>query len=215
MPDASIRLAIADDHPIVLQGLQQLFARHPGFEVLASCKDGDEALAAVRRGGIDVLVLDLRMPGRDGLGVLRQMAAESLKCQVVLLTAVLQDADVAEVVRLGARGLVLKESPPEALIDCVRRVHAGEQWIDQATLTRAFDHEVRRDGGRRAAGATLTPREREIVRMVAQGLRNRDVGERLFISEGTVKIHLHNVYEKLGVDGRLELVLYAQEAGLI
>jgi len=211
MSDAAIRIAIADDHAIVLHGLQQLFERQGGFDVVACSRTGDEALAVVRSQPVDILVLDLRMPGKSGLDVLREMSTDVPSCRVVLLTAALRDAVVGEIMQAGAKGIVLKESSPEDLIDCVRRVHRGHVWIDRGLLARPFDR------GTSGAGDTpaLTPREREIIRMVAQGLRNREIGQRLFISEGTVKIHLHNVYDKLGLDGRLELLLYAQENALI
>jgi DNA-binding NarL/FixJ family response regulator len=209
-----IRLVLTDDHPIVLHGLQRLFESDAHFDVVACCRDADAALAAVRRGIADVLVLDLRMPGRGGLDVLRTIAAEKLACKTLLLTAAVGDDDVVEAVRLGATGVVLKESAPEALLEGVRRVHQGEQWIDRETLTRAFGRVLRKESAAQAAAQLLTRREIEIVRMIAQGLRNRVIAERLAISEGTVKIHLHNVYEKLGVGGRLELMLYAQRQGL-
>ena len=214
MSDTPIRLVLADDHPIVLHGLQQLFERTPGFAVAASCRDGRQTLEAVRSLRPDVLVLDLRMPGMSGLDVLRAVAEEKLPCRVVLLTAALRDAEVSEAMRLGVMGIVMKESPPDALVDAVRRVHGGEQWIDRDPLMRAFGR-VARAGEGAPGGATLTAREREIVQMVSEGLRNRDIAERMKISEGTVKVHLHNVYEKLGVDGRLELVLFAQQKGLV
>src|SRR5262249_48842137 len=131
------------------------------------------------------------------------------------VTAAISDDDVVEAVRLGAWGVVLKESSPETLLECVRRGYRGEQWIDRETMTRAFGHAMQRETAKRGAGRILTPRGIEIVRMIAEGLRNRVIAERLSISEGTVKIHLHNVYEKLGIDGRLELMLYAQEKGLV
>jgi len=215
MPDAAIRVILVDDHPLVLQGLEGLFQRAGGFDVVATCADGAEALAAARRGGADVMVLDLRMPVQGDIDVLRAVQSEKLGFRVVLLTAALRDAEAAEVAKLGARGLVLKESPPEVLIACVQKVHQGEQCFDRATVARAFDRAVRTGAPGGPAGSALTPRELEIVRMIAQGLRNREIGQRLLISEGTVKIHLHNTYEKLGVDGRLELLLYAQEKGLI
>ena len=210
-----IRLVLADDHPIVLQGLQQLFERHDDFQVVASCPDGTMALAAVTEHRPDVLVMDLRMPGQSGLDVLRILSARQEPCRTVLLTAIVRDDEVMEAVKLGVRGIVLKESSPEVLVDCVRRVHRGEQWIERETVTRALQRVLNRDGSDRDAGDPLTPREIEIVRMVAQGLRNKVIAERLSISEGTVKVHLHNVYEKLAVDGRLELVLSAQQKGLI
>jgi DNA-binding NarL/FixJ family response regulator len=210
-----IRIALADDHPIVLQGLQQLFERHADFEVVCCCTTGNAALIGVRTHRPDVLVLDLRMPEGSGLDVLRAIAADKLECRTVLLTATVSDDEVVEAVRLGARGLILKESPPEALVDCVRRVFRGEQWLERETLARAFQRALDREATTRDAADALTPREIEIVRMVAQGLRNRAIAERLSISEGTVKVHLHNIYEKFAVDGRIELLLSARNKGLI
>ena len=209
-----IRLTLADDHPVVLQGLQRLFETQHDFNVVACCGSGDGALESVRNSRPDVLVLDLRMPGRSGLDVLRAMAAEKLPCRTVLLTAAITDNDLVEAVRLGVNGIIMKESPPDALVECVRRVARGEQSIERDTLAKAFGRVLRREAATREVGHTLTPREIEIVQMVAHGLRNRAIAERLAISEGTVKIHLHNIYEKLGIDGRLELMLWAQEQGV-
>jgi len=210
-----IRIVVADDHPIVLQGLQHLFDRQADFEVVATCADADATIDAVRARRPDVLVLDLRMPGHGGLGVLRALEHEGARCRTVLLTAAVTDAEVLEAVQLGASGLVLKESPPDTLLECIRRVHEGGEWIDGDTASRAVRSVIAREEATREAAGTLTPREFEIVRMVAQGLRNKTIAERLSISEGTVKVHLHNIYEKLGVGGRLELVLCAQQKGLV
>jgi DNA-binding NarL/FixJ family response regulator len=206
---------LADDHGIVLHGLERLFQAQPDCTVVASCQGGAEALAAVRRTAVDVLVIDLRMPGVSGLDVLRAIAAEGLRCRSVLLTAAVADADAVEAIRLGAMGLVLKESSPDVLLECVRRVHRGEQWIDEQTTSRAFGRVLRREAAEREVAETLTPRELDIVRMIAEGHRNKAVASRLSISEGTVKIHLHNIYQKLGVDGRLELAIWAQARGLV
>lgn len=211
----AIRLVLVDDHPIVLQGLQNLFERHGDFEVVSCCRDGAAALNAVGKYQPDVVVMDLRMPGVSGIDVLRKLSVAGSGCRSVLLTAIVRDDEVMEAVKLGVRGIVLKESSPDVLVDCVRRVNRGEQWIERETVTRAFQHVLDREAAEREAGETLTPREIEVVRMVSQGLRNRAIAERLCISEGTVKVHLHNVYEKLGIDGRLELVLCAQQKGLI
>jgi DNA-binding NarL/FixJ family response regulator len=210
----TIRLVLVDDHPIVLQGLQQLFERHVDFEVTCCCPDGAAALEAIEKYHPDVLVMDLRMPGLSGLDVLRALSAKQIRPRTVLLTAIVRDAEVMEAVKLGVRGIVLKESSPDVLVDCVRRVHRGEQWIERETVTRALQHVLESESAERDAAEMLTPREIEIVRMVARGLRNKAIAEQLSISEGTVKVHLHNVYEKLGVDGRLELVLCAQQKGL-
>jgi DNA-binding NarL/FixJ family response regulator len=210
-----ISVVLVDDHPIVLQGLQHLFERQPDFKVASSCSDAASALDAVRAHRPDVLVLDLRMPGRDGFDLLRDLTAEKLDCRCVLLTATISDDEVVEATKLGVTGLVLKESSPDTLLKCVRRVNRGEQWIDRDTVTRAFQAVVGREAGNREVTQTLTPREIDIVKMMAEGLRNRAIGDRLSISEGTVKVHLHNIYEKLGLDGRLELMLYAQQKGVV
>ncbi len=128
-----------------------------------------------------------------------------------MLTAAITHDQVLEAIKLGVRGLVLKRSAPETLVTCVRRVYQGKEWIDRDTLTRAFRTVLDREAASREAAETLTVREIEIVRMIGHGLRNRSIADRLSISEGTVKVHLHNIYEKLGVDGRLELVLFAQQ----
>jgi len=209
----SIRLILVDDHPIVLGGLQQLLQRQPDFAVLAACPDADSAMSAMRREMPDVLVLDLRMPGSDGLEFLRRLADAGMTCTSVLLTAAIEDAEVQEAVRLGVSGLVMKDSTPDTLVECVRCVHGGGQWLDPEIVGRAFRSALERETAAREMA--LTPREIEIVRMVAEGLRNRVIATRLSISEGTVKVHLHNIYDKLGVDGRLELTLVAQQKKLL
>jgi len=215
MPDGPIRLVIVDDHPIILHGLQRLFEHESDFIVLRSCLSGNEAIDAVRESEPDVLVLDLKMQDRHGLDVLRALKAEGRSPRTVILTAAMRDDEVTAAVSLGVAGIVLKESPPSALVDCVRDVHRGLRRIDKSTLARAHGRgraAVAADG---EAAPALTPRETEIVRLVAQGLRNKELAQRLSITEGTVKIHLHNIYDKLGVDGRLELVLSAQQKGLV
>lgn len=210
----AVRLVLADDHPIVLHGLKQLFERHDGFDVVALCPDAGLTIDAVRARRPDLLVLDLRMPERNGFDVLRTLANESLTCRTILLTASITEAEVVEAVKLGVFGVVLKESSPDTLMECVRRVSRGEQWIDPGTLTRAFNV-LAHQGDPSEARQPLTAREVEIVRMIAQGSRNKTIAERLSISQGTVKVHLHNIYGKLGVDGRLALLVRAQDQGLI
>jgi DNA-binding NarL/FixJ family response regulator len=210
-----IRIAIVDDHALVLHGLKRLFDGEAEFEVVECCASGEDALSVARTGTVDVLLLDIKMRGMSGMDVLRTLASERATCATVLLTAAISDSDAVEGLRLGARGIVLKESPPDTLLECIRRVSRGEQWVDKETMSRALQQLTRHGGSGTNPNGALTARELEIVRMIAQGLRNRAIAERLSISEGTVKIHLHNVYEKLGVDGRLELMLHAQREGLV
>jgi DNA-binding NarL/FixJ family response regulator len=209
-----IRLVLADDHPLVLDGLEQLFSDSAEFAVVARCSDGDEALAALRRHRPDVVILDLRMPGPDGLAVVRAMRSEGLAAGVVLLTAALDDAEVVAAVRLGVQGIVLKEMASAVLVHAVREVHGGRAWLDPGATRRALGSLLQRDSGERGEPPALTPREAEIVRLVAAGLRNKEIARRLAITEGTVKIHLHNVFEKLNVGSRTELTVYARDKGM-
>lgn len=210
-----IRLVLVDDHPIVLQGLEQLFGFEPDMEVVARCLSAQQALSAMEEHRPDVLVLDIRMPDEDGLAVLRELHTRRIRTRVILLTAAVDEDEVVEAMRLGVRGIVLKEAAPQNLVDAIRRVHAGETVVDHQAVVRALEKVVRREAGTRRLAAVLTARELEIVRMVVAGLRNKEIATRLTISESTVKIHLHNTYEKLRVDGRLELMLLAQEHGLV
>ena len=210
-----IRLVLADDHPLILDGLEQLVRLAGDFEVVERCVTGEEALAAVERHQPDVLVLDIRMPGMSGIEVLREMRRRGLATRVVILTAALQQADLLAAVRLEVNGVVLKEMAPRLLVQCIRKVHAGEQWVENRSVRDALDQMLRREAGSREAAAELTRREIELIRMVAQGLRNREIAERLGIVEGTVKAHLHNVYKKLGVETRVDVRRYAEDKGLL
>lgn len=208
-------LVLADDHPIILEGLVQLFKRDKDFQVLATCTNGQEAIASVRKLKPDVLVLDVHMPNGDGLSVLKLVQDERIGTRVVLLTASMEDDEVLQAMESGVWGLVLKEAAAVSLVDTVRRVTKGERAIDQTMTIRALDRMLDRQSGMRHAAEVLSRREAEIVKMVAVGLRNKEIASKLFIGEGTVKTHLHAIYRKLGVHGRVELTLYAQQRGLV
>ncbi len=211
----AIRILLADDHPIVLDGLEALFRLEPDFRVVGRCLAGDEVLHAVKQHKPDLLLLDLRMPRMDGMEVLRALQRDAHATRVVLLAAAFEDDQVVEALRLGVRGMVLKEQAPSLLIECVRRVHAGGQWLEQQASGRALQSLVRRDAAEKEAARALTPREIELVRLAASGLRNREMSRRLQISEGTVKMHLHNVYRKLKLTSRVALANYARQRGLL
>jgi DNA-binding NarL/FixJ family response regulator len=210
-----INLVLADDHPIVLAGLDNMFRRERDCRVVASCVDGVEAMRAISRHSPDVAVLDLRMPRMHGLAVLRQMQKEKLPTRTVLLAAVLEDDDLVEAVRLGVRGIVLKEMAPTLVVQCVREVHAGGQWLEKRSVSQAIEKLIRREEASRDLAKILTPREVQIAGAVASGLRNKEIADKLGIAEGTVKIHLHVIYEKLKIDGRMALVLRMKENSLI
>jgi DNA-binding NarL/FixJ family response regulator len=210
-----ITLILADDHPLILDGMENLFRLEKDFKVMARCLDGEETLTAVRRHKPHVLILDIRMPGKGGLAVLQAMREENLATPVVLLTAAVDEDELAEAIRLGVRGLVLKELAPKLLVQCIRQVHAGGIWLEQHSVSTALQKLLQREAGRQEVAQMLTPREIEIIKQVAAGLRNLQIAKRLFISEGTVKIHLHNIYQKLNIDSRTKLTRYAQEKHLI
>ena len=206
-----ISLVVADDHPIILSGLENLFRLERDLKVVASCSDGVEAVRAVLTYRPDVLVLDLHMPRLDGLGVLRRLSAVRASTRCCLLAVSLESHELREAIRLGVRGAMLKEAAPQEIVRCVREIHAGGRWMDASVESQA----------REQAAASLritellTPREVEVARAVATGLRNKEIAEKLAITEGTVKIHLHTIYEKLGVDGRTALVIHLKEVGFL
>ena len=206
----SVTLVLADDQPIILYGLEQLFAREEDFHVLASCATGEETLEAVRGHRPAVLVLGLRLPAKDGLTVLRELRAEGLPTRVVVFSSALKDELVVEAIHLGARGVILKEMAPRLLVQCIRKVHAGGEWFETRSVSRILG-EIRQHNTKTHGAGELTAREGEIVSMVARGLSNREIAERLSIGVGTVKVHLHNVYVKLKVTNRGALFLRARE----
>jgi DNA-binding NarL/FixJ family response regulator len=213
--DPPIRVLLADDHPIVLGGLEQLLSHEPDITVVARCTNGNDTLAAIARERPHVAVADLTMPRRSGMDVLRELHTMRSPVRVVLLTARIEHEQVLEALNLGVAGIVLKESAPLQILDCIRRVAAGGQWIDQTIGSRTVDRLLRRQSGAAKAAAVLTAREIEVVRMVARGLRNKEIAGLLSITEGTVKAHLRTVFEKLGIDSRMKLIVYARETRLV
>ena len=210
----TIRVILVDDHPLVLNGLYHLLLEYPEFEVLERCVSGQEAIDASRRLNPDILVLDLLMPGMNGLDVARQLNKDGNAPRFVLLTAALHEDELIEALHLGVAGFVLKEMATKLLVECLRRVHAGGQWLEKDAAGKAMAKLVRREAKGREIATLLTPREIEVVRMVAKGRANKEIASELFIAEGTVKIHLHNIYEKLKINRRADLVRLADEYGL-
>lgn len=217
-PGASIRLVLVDDHRIVLSGLRYLLELEPDIEVLADCVSGSEALDAVRRLRPDILVLDLLMPGLSGLDILRVLQAESYPPRVLLLTAAITEDEMITAARLGVSGVILKEMAPQQLIQCLHKIHAGGIWLEKTVVMRVLRKMANGEPGADFPGQAacgLTPRELEMVRLVGHGLQNKEIARRVRITEGTVKQHLHNIYEKLGVAGRVNLIRHARERGLL
>lgn len=210
-----IRIVVVDDHPLILEGIERLLRLEGDMELLAKCINASEAMEALRAHRPDLLVLDLRLPDRPGLDLLEEIAREGWEVKTVLLTGALREDELLEALRLGARGVVLKEMAPELLVRCLRKVAAGELWLESEFLGRAVEGVLARDGVAGRGRKALTARELRIVRMAASGLHNREIAEELAITEGTVKVHLHNIYEKLSVTGRVELTILARDQGWV
>jgi len=210
-PQATTRpwtVALADDHPLVLRALHQLIGAQPEFLIRAASADGATALGDIRRERPDIAVVDVNMPKLSGLEVLREVGRERLSTRVVFLTAVLTDDQILEAIALGAWGIVLKEIAPEALIDCLKRVARGERWLPGNLIQAAMTRYARRRALPSNTVETLTTREKEVADLVARSLSNKQIADQLNLSEGTVKIHLHNIYRKLAIDNRAALTVF-------
>jgi len=210
-----VTLVVADGRPLLLRGLEYVCAAEPGFEVVAACARGDATLEALRMRKPDVLILDATLPPSGGLWVLRQMRREKLPTRAVLLADHPDERHVVEAVRLGVGGILLPDMTPESLLRCVRTVHAGEQWLESQAVARLLTRRPRGEAPLRQLGSALTPRQWEIVRLATEAIPTREIAARLMVTEGTVKVHLHNIYEKLQVDGRVGLVLLVMKHGLL
>ena len=209
----AIRLVLVDDHPIVLDGLVDLFRVAGDFEVVATASDGESALVAVRAHRPDVLVADVRLPGLSGLDVAGEVIRSGLLTRVVLLTAEIDDDQALQAVRLGVHGVILKQMATRLLTQCVRKVHAGGRWVEQESLRRAVENLLRREAAAPATETPLTPTETRVVALLAGGARNKEIANRLAVSEATVKNHLHNIYVKLKLASRRELLHWYQDGG--
>jgi len=219
---SKIRIVVADDHPIFRDGLCRLLALEEDFEVVAQAQDGRQVLDVLQQFEPDILLLDLKMPGLDGLATLQRLQAAKNKTRVIVLTASDDKNEFVQAMKLGTSGIVLKQTATELLIKSIRKVHAGEIWLDSHTTAAVIRQFVANDEAgpvthqmpaaaapRERERSPLSQREREIVALVAQGFKNKEMAEKMFISEQTVKNHLHNIFDKLGVSDRLELALYA------
>lgn len=210
-----VRLVMVDDHPLILAGLQQLFADREGFEIQASCSTGEEALSAVRQFKPDVLLLNLHMRGMNGIEVARVMRDEGLPSRVVILAGALDEREALDCLRLGVGGIILKDMASDLLLQCVKKVAAGDVWVEKRSFSRAMEYLLRREAGTQKLAGRLSARELQVVRLCAQGATNAEIAEKLSLTEGTVKSHLHKAYAKLGVRGRADLTRFSHENGLV
>jgi two-component system NarL family response regulator len=206
LDQATIRILVADDHPILREGLVALINRQAGMKVVAEAADGCEAVALFSRVVPDIAVIDLRMPAMNGIETLTAIRKTDPQARLIILTSFASDEDIYRALRAGARGYLVKDAPAEELVKCLRTVHEGGTFIPPAIASKLAE---------RVGTAELTAREREVLALVAKGKGNREIGSSLDVTEGTIKVHVNNILNKLGVASRTEAVNIAVRRGLV
>ena len=214
-PDTPIRVALLDDHTLFRDGLRRLLDTEPDIDLVAEAKSGSELVPLLERETPDLLLLDLNLQNESGLDLLPRLMEQFPDLKVLVLTASIDQEDRINSIKLGARGVVLKYAASENLIKSIRKVAEGEMWVDQETTKKLFEELADRKGAKAESPLDLlTEREREVTALVGEGLRNKEIADRLFISERTVKTHISNIFQKLDLSDRLELALFAINQGL-
>lgn len=218
-PDGQeIKILLADDHPIFRDGLKRLLESEPGFKVIGEASNGVEAVRLVKQMKPELLLLDLSMPQQTGIEAIRELGSLGASVRIILLTAAAEKSQIVEALQLGARGVVLKDSATQLLIQAIRTVMSGEYWVGREQVSnlvqylRTLMQTTAQETKQRKFG--LTPRELEIVSAVVAGFANKEIASHFKISEDTVKHHLSNIFDKLGVSTRLELALFAVNQSL-
>ena len=206
MSNSSIRVFSVDDHPLLREGVATLVNSQPDMELIAQASTGAEAVQVFKQHRPDVTLLDLRLPDMSGIDTLIAIRTEFPEARIIMLTTFEGDVEIQRALQAGARGYLLKNMPPSELLDVIRQVHAGKKRIPPEIASQLAEH---------LSDETLTEREVEVLREVANGNRNRNIGEKLFISEETVKVHIKHIMEKLGAADRTQAVAIGVRRGII
>jgi DNA-binding NarL/FixJ family response regulator len=203
---ARIRVLGVDDHPLLNEGIAAIITSQPDMQLVAQASSGREAIQKFREHRPDITLMDLRLPDMTGIDAMIAIRTEFPEARIIMLTTFEGDVDIQRALQAGARGYMLKSMPPKDLVAVIRQVHAGKKRIPSEVAARLADHLGEED---------LTSREMEVLRLVADGSRNRDIAEKLFISEETVKVHIKHIMEKLGASDRTQAVAIAVRRGII
>ena len=202
----TVSVVLVDDHPLVLSGLRGLIQSHPDFHVVGEFGDGDEALQAIRQHKPTIAVLDLKIGKYSGLSILRDVIDAGLPTRIVLLAAIIHDAEIYAAVERGAYGILLKDWAPDTLLDCLKSVSAGRRWFPPTLVKGPLERENVRRRWAEDILKRLTRREREVGLLILDGLSVKQIASQMELSDGTVKLHLHAVFQKLGVSKRSDMV---------
>ena len=215
----AVRVLIVDDHALFRRGLQMVLENEPGVDVVGEAGDGQEAVALAEKTTPDVVLMDVRMPKHSGIEATRAIKATMPSTKILMLTISDEEADLYEAIKAGASGYLLKEISIEEVAGAVKAVHAGQSLISPSMASKLLNEFAamvkRQDERTQVPGPRLTERELEVLKLVAKGLNNRDIGSELFISENTVKNHVRNILEKLHLHSRMEAVVYAVREKLL
>lgn len=210
---SSIRVLIVDDHAIVRKGIRALLSEAGGFEVVGEAGNGQEAVLAAQESSPDVILMDLLMPGMDGIEATRQISSRQPKARILVLTSFAADNKVFPAIKAGALGYLLKDSSPDELVRAIRQVHRGEPSL-HPTIARKLLQEIARPAERQPAPEALTAREMMVLGLIAQGLSNQEIADRISVSEPTVRAHVSRILGKLHLASRTQAALYAVREGL-
>ena len=205
----------ADPHPLSLLGLAELLKSEPTLELVDSCTTIDGVREKVWDLKPDILLVDIALSDGNVLELINELKNSSLDIKVAILTAEMDEEQTIDALKYGVKGVVLKDMPAHLLVQCLQKVGAGGIWMEKESIGHAFEKMLQREAGMRRLSTILTARETEVMRAVASGLSNQQIAEKLIVSEGTIKIHVHNIYRKLGFNNRVDLTLYAQKRGLV
>jgi DNA-binding NarL/FixJ family response regulator len=209
----STRILIADDHPIVRTGLRTELSRFAEFEITGEAVNGDEVISKVNEGNVDLVILDINMPGMKAVDVIKKLGRSHPSIKILILTAHGDKGTIMTMLKAGAQGYILKDEDPYVVPDAVRSVMNGKNWVSPsvATLMVSKIRENKADTG----SNVLTEKEMEVIRLIADGLTTKDISAQIHMAERTVEFHIHNIYDKLGVKTRASAVLWAREHGIL
>ncbi len=218
-PQDAIKILLVDDHDVVRRGLQMVLQDEPGMEIVGEARDGLEAVEKAEQTSPDIVLMDVRMPKQSGIDAARAIKDTLPYTSVIMLTVSDEESDLYEAIKAGASGYLLKDTQIEAVADAIRQVHSGQSLISPSMASKLLSEFAtlvkRRDERSEVPTPKLTARELEVLKLVAKGMNNRDIGSELFISENTVKNHVRNILEKLHLHSRMEAVVYAVREKLL